>query len=321
VRRSITLIIPNFNGIALLQRYLGRAVESARCVGAEVVLADDGSSDGSPAWAERAFPSVTVIRSPRNVGFGGVCNLAASRCSSDVLAFLNNDVAVPPHWLDALLPAFEDAAVFSITPGIRIPARPDANDGFTYFSFNQGLLTSVGPCFLSSAGAPSTVCPVGYGVGAAVLVDARKFRAIGGFDPCLSPYYYEDADLGFSAWERGWSCLCDPRVEVSHKHQGTIRRTERPEVLRRALFRNRLLFTWKHINSRRLVVLHLGWLARYALSHVRHRRWPEGRGLIAALKLGPRAVKRRTPTPRLADLEVIGLSRATEFAEPNVRRR
>ncbi len=310
MRRSITLIIPNFNGIALLQRYLGRAVESARGVGAEVILADDGSSDGSPAWAARTFPSVTVIRSPANAGFGGVCNLAASRCSSDVLAFLNNDVAVPSNWLEALEDSFDDRTVFSVTPGIRVPTRPGANDGFTYFSFQQGLLTTVVPFFLS-AGAPSCVTPVGYGVGAAVLVDARKYRAIGGFDPCLSPYYYEDADLGFSAWERGWSCLCDPRVEVFHDHQGTIGRTELPQALRRVLFRNRLLFTWKHVSSASLLLPHLGWLVRYLPSHLRHRRWPEIRGMLAAFGRAPAILSRRTRDPKLNDREV--MARANQF--------
>lgn len=299
------MIIPNHNGLALLEKHLPAAIAAAQEVGATVVLSDDASSDGSPEWVEAAFPGVEVLRSERRSGFGITCNRAAHRYPAEILALLNSDVAVPVAWIRSLLPALDDPTVFSVNPGIRVSNRPHANDGFTCFSFRHGLLTAVGPYFLSSVGAPSTVGPTGYGVGAAVLVDGQKFRAIGGFDPCLRPYYYEDADLGFSAWERGWSCLCDPRIEVLHDHQGTIGRTEPKGVLEQTFFMNRVLFTWKHISSADLILRHLVWLVRYLPTHAYRRRWPEIRGLLAAFGRAPALLPHRPRHPRLTDREVM----------------
>ena len=278
-----------------------------------VVLSDDASTDGSADWVERTFSTVEVVRSGQRGGFGEACNRAALDRSCDVLAFLNTDVEVPRLWIRLLLDAFEDPTVFSVTPGIRIPSRPEANHGFTYFLFANGLLNPITPCLVSAVKTPRQTAPVGYGVGAATLVDAGKFQLLGGFDPQLSPYYFEDADLGFSAWSMGWPSLCNPGVEVWHEHEGTIRRLEEQRSVRAVVFRNQLLFTWKHITSPSLILRHLVWLIRYVPSHVYHGRWPEIRGMWMAFGRMPTILAHRSHDAKLNDREVMARARASEF--------
>jgi GT2 family glycosyltransferase len=114
--RSVTV---NFNGgqrtIDCLESILGTEWPAERH---EVVLVDNASDDGVVARVRRELPSVRIVESPRNVGFGAGCNLGMrSLGDADFIALINNDVIVPPGWLRPLVQAATaDATIGAASP-------------------------------------------------------------------------------------------------------------------------------------------------------------------------------------------------------------
>ena len=98
----VKIVILNWNGAAHLRRFLPSVVRTAP-PGVEIVVADNGSTDGSAALVEREFPSVTLLRLPENYGFAGGYNRALERLEGDYWVLLNSDVEPAEGWLEPLI--------------------------------------------------------------------------------------------------------------------------------------------------------------------------------------------------------------------------
>lgn len=98
----VKIVILNWNGAAHLRRFLPSVVRTAP-PGVEIVVADNGSTDGSAALVEREFPSVTLLRLPENYGFAGGYNRALERLGGDYWVLLNSDVEPAEGWLEPLI--------------------------------------------------------------------------------------------------------------------------------------------------------------------------------------------------------------------------
>ena len=102
----VKIVILNWNGAAHLRRFLPSVVRTAS-PGVEIVVADNGSTDGSAALVEREFPSVTLLRLPENYGFAGGYNRALERLGGDYWVLLNSDVEPAEGWLEPLIAELE----------------------------------------------------------------------------------------------------------------------------------------------------------------------------------------------------------------------
>ena len=91
------------------------------------------------------------------------------------------------------------------------------------------------------------------------MFDKNKFEEVGGFDELLSPYYWEDVELSYRAWKRGYKVLYEPQATATHRISSTIGKLDRRPV-RIIQQRNRLIFHWVHLHNRALLVSHLAWL-------------------------------------------------------------
>ena len=98
----VKIVILNWNGAAHLRRFLPSVVRTAP-PGVEIIVADNGSTDGSTALVEREFPSVTLLRLPENYGFAGGYNRALERLGGDYWVLLNSDVEPAEGWLEPLI--------------------------------------------------------------------------------------------------------------------------------------------------------------------------------------------------------------------------
>ncbi len=94
-----------------------------------------------------------------------------------------------------------------------------------------------------------TAYPCAYPGGGSSAFDRAKFLELGGFDSLFHPFYYEDTDLGFRAWKRGWKVLYEPRSIVHHEHRGTIGKKFSPDYIEKVVRGNSLLYCWKNIHS------------------------------------------------------------------------
>ena len=164
---------------------------------------------------------------------------------------------VAPDFLAPLLDAFSNEKVFAVSCQIFFsdPARRREETGLTEGRWHRGGL-QVGHRVDDSIAEPY---PCFYGGGGSCAFDRQKFLELGGFDELFAPFYFEDADLGYLAWKRGWQVLYQPRSIVWHEHRGTIGRHYSEARIRAILDKNRLLFCWKNIHEWRRLVGHLAY--------------------------------------------------------------
>jgi O-antigen biosynthesis protein len=263
---SAAIVIPNWNGRDLLEKYLPSVVAAAgRVPQSEVIVVDNGSTDGSAAFLREYFPQVHVVALEENLGFAGGSNAGFRAARHDVVVLLNSDMRVEPDFLQPLLDGFTDAQVFSVACQIFFsdPSKVREETGLTEFWWERGNLR------VRHRTEPSIreLYPCGYGGGGSCAFDRRKFLELGGFDELLAPFYLEDTDLGYLAWKRGWKNLYQPASVVYHEHRGTIGRRFSEAYIQGVLKKNFLLFTWKNIHEwRRLLANFLSSWASALLS-------------------------------------------------------
>ena len=245
---SATVVIPNWNGRDLLEKYLPSVLDAMRGhPGNEVLVVDNGSTDGSADFLRTRFPEVNLLALPHNLGFGGGSNAGFRAAKNDIVVLLNSDMRVDPGFLQPLLDGFADEKVFAVSCQIFFsdPARQREETGLTQGWWARGGLRvrhydepqifSPFPCF--------------YGGGGSCAFDRRKFLSLGGFDHLLRPFYLEDTDLGYMAWKRGWKVLYQPASKVWHEHRGTIGKKFSRAYIDGVIRKNFLLFCWKNIHQ------------------------------------------------------------------------
>jgi GT2 family glycosyltransferase/glycosyltransferase involved in cell wall biosynthesis len=244
-RSGASVVIPNWNGKDLLEKYLPSVIEAMG--GNEILVVDNGSEDGSAEFVRATFPQVTVLALPENLGFGGGSNAGFRAASNDIVVLLNSDMRVAPDFLAPLIEGFADPDVFAVSCQIFFsdPDKLREETGLTQAWWQDGGLRvrhriddhvrDLFPCF--------------YGGGGSCAFDRRKFLELGGFDRLLAPFYLEDTDLGYMAWKRGWKVLYQPRSVVYHEHRGTIGKKFTYEYIQSVLNKNFLLFCQKNIHE------------------------------------------------------------------------
>lgn len=216
----------------------------------EVVVSDDGSTDGTAAWLAAAFPAVRCVSSPINCGFGPAVNAAVAAARGAIVVLLNNDAELLTGALGPVLPAFADPALFGVTLRAEAPDGAFATGG-KLGRFRRGFWEA----WRNYDGLPGPSFAV---VGGFCAFRRDAFLALGGFDPLFAPYYWEDLDLSYRARKRGAEIRYLPHPAVRHEVSATIRQ-HRPAFARAAIIhRNRLLFHWKNLDSARLR-WHLFW--------------------------------------------------------------
>jgi GT2 family glycosyltransferase len=255
VPSAASVVIPNWNGKDLLEKYLPSVIEAlAGNPDNEIVVVDNGSTDGSAEYLTAAFPWVKVVTLPGNLGFGGGSNAGIRAAANDVVVLLNSDMRVAPDFLAPLLAGFSDPGVFAVSCQIFFadPGKLREETGLTQGYWRDGNLRvrhRIDPAI-------DDLFPCFYGGGGSSAFDRRKFLELGGFDPLFEPFYLEDADLGYMAWKRGWKVLYQPRSVVYHEHRGTIGKNFGGDRIEAVLKKNYVLFCWKNIHEWRRLAAH-----------------------------------------------------------------
>lgn len=209
-----------------LQRFI-TSLAAASADDPQIVLADNGSTDGAPEAAAAAYDRVRLLRIGANIGYGGAVNRAVAEVdrSIEFVVVANPDVEWQPGSLDRLLAAAERwPRAGALGPLIREP------DGSVYPSARQvpGLLSGAGHAVLGTVWPrnPWTRSyrqedeladerPVGWLSGSCLLLRRAAFDSVRGFD---SRYfmYMEDVDLGDRLAKAGWFNVYVPSSEVVH---------------------------------------------------------------------------------------------------------
>lgn len=216
---GLSVIVLNYNGRGWLEPCLQALERQSGAPPFEVLLADNGSEDGSVDLVATRFPFVRLILNRRNLGFAAGNNAAARAARGELLVFLNNDTVPAPDWLARLHAAHRAGAGALITSRIVLLDRPDVVD-----SAGDGYLRA-GGAFKHGHGASSAGFVESREVfgacGAAFLVPRETFERLGGFDESFF-MVYEDVDLSYRARLAGYRCWYAADAVVCHAGSGTL---------------------------------------------------------------------------------------------------
>lgn len=216
------MVILNYNGREHLEACLPSLdeLEFPRNL-LEILVVDNGSTDGSPELVRRLAPHANLVVSEVNRGFSSGINLGARKARGDLLAFLNNDTRVHPKWLHSLCHTLNNAGDDVVAVAGKI-----LNWDGTRLDFGRGILTFDGHAFQKDSGlecdkdpyqeVAETLIPCGGNM----LIRKSVFLEMGGFDEEYFAYL-EDVDLAWRLWSAGYRVLFDPEGIVYHRSAGT----------------------------------------------------------------------------------------------------
>jgi GT2 family glycosyltransferase len=215
------VIVVNYNGKAFLDDCLTslRAQTYPR-LRYEVLVVDNGSSDGSLAYLASHYPWVRRIAAGRNLGFAGGNNEGFRHARGDLLALLNNDACAESFWLEALVDALQDdPRTGGIAAKILLKKEPGRinSAGLTLYRTGYGGDRGYREPDRGQFDEPAEV----FGAcGASVLLRRALLEDVGWFDERFF-MYYEDLDLAWRARLRGWTFRYTPKAVVHHVHCGS----------------------------------------------------------------------------------------------------
>jgi O-antigen biosynthesis protein len=251
---SCSVVIPTYNGRALLETCLEsvlRYLPTDRSWLTEIIVVDDGSSDGTAEWLAGRYPQMRLIRLEKNSGFCAAANAGIAAARGLFIQLLNNDTEVTPGWLEAGLAPFADPTVGAVAPLVLVrpdPSRVDsAGDSYTL----AGWPTKRGHGQPALRWITRPVEDVFAASGSSAFYRAEALRQVGGFDPLLGSYY-EDVDLGFRLRWAGYRCVFNPRCLILHEISATYDHA-RP-TLQRRMARNAELVFWVNLPAARLAL-------------------------------------------------------------------
>ena len=271
----------------------------------EVILVDNGSTDGSVEEMRRKHPWVRLIENPRNVGFSAGCNQGARAArEAAVVAFLNNDMRVEKPWLRELVAPIVRRECQATTSMILSWDGKKVNSAgggmnFVGYGIQYGYLDDPGPPF----DFPRKTL---FACGGSMAIDAKVFEDVGGFDEEFFAYY-EDVDLGWRLWVQGHECRYVPTSVCYHHHSSTSRHLPK-EMIRLLQVRNPLLACVKNYDD-----AHLALVIGPALALSLRRMW-----LVSDLEEEEEAFRIESADPSLLETNPGILERARRKLDDKV---
>lgn len=222
---KVAIVVLNWNGVAHLRRFLPSVI--AHSDGAELVVADNGSSDESRAYVA-TLPTVRWLDLVRNWGFAEGYNKALAKVRADVFVLLNSDVRVTPGWLDGPLAKLaEDGRVAGVQPKVLAEARPTH---FEYAGASGGYVDALGYPYCrgrifdtveEDSGQYDDAVEVDWATGCCLFFRAATYRQLGGLDGSYFAHM-EEIDLCWRARRAGYTCWVTPISTVYHLGGGTL---------------------------------------------------------------------------------------------------
>lgn len=253
-RMNVAVVILNWNGEHLLRQFLPGVIQHSQ--GAEIIVADNASTDGSVAMLKSEFPAVRVIENSKNTGYTGGYNEALSQVEAKYYVLLNSDIEVTPGWIAPIVELMErDAMVAAVQPKIRAFKQ---RSHFEYAGASGGYLDRLGYPFCrgrifealeEDQGQYDDAREVFWASGACMFVRASVFHDCKGFDESYFAHM-EEIDLCWRMKNQGWKVMVEPRSVVFHIGGGTLDKSNWKKTYYN--FRNNLELIYKNIEDRYL---------------------------------------------------------------------
>lgn len=306
---NISIVILNYNGKELLKKYLPSVLDACKHYSfekTELIIVDDASSDGTVSYLKSNFPFIKVVKHQIKKGFSASANLGIFSARNRIVALLNNDVEVSDDFFGFLPRHFEDKDLFAVRPGLKNNPEDGINDlenpriggrfRFGIFDVPSEAKEKTDLAFFAGGGA--------------VAFDREKFMKLGGFDRLFSPFYFEDVDLSYRAWKRGWKVVYEPRSLAYHQGGGTIPRFYTRWSINIIGERNKYFLIWKNITDRKLLLQHFIFIPIRLVTFVIRGKFSSLVGFLYALRHLKELFKKRKLEKQFAkvkDSEIFNL--------------
>ena len=266
---KVAVVILNYNGKAFLERFLAQVVASCPDW-AEVIVADNASTDGSADFMRECFPNVRLIENGSNEGFSTGYNLALQKVDAQYFVLLNSDIEVAPGWIEPVVALMDaDPQIAACQPKILSYHHKEQ---FEYAGACGGFIDKYGYPFCrgrvfqhleADQGQYDTPMEVFWATGACMFVRADLYRKFGGLDDSFFAHM-EEIDLCWRLKNAGYKVFCCPASRVYHIGGGTLpKNSPRKTYLN---FRNNLSVLVKNLPEGRVcrIILYrilLDWVA------------------------------------------------------------
>ncbi len=254
-----SVIVLSWNGLEDLPGCLA-ALDAQEFADREILVVDNGSTDGSVEYVRDHYPHVRLICNEQNLGFAAGNNRGLRVATGDVLVLLNQDTVVQQGWLQSLVDAFEAdprcgiAGAKALYPDGRIQhagGYVDARGAASHYGYRE-----------PDAGQFDEPREVDFVTGASLAISRAALDEIGELDEGFRAGYYEDVDWCYRAREAGYKVLYTPKAVLVHKERSAASDSGHDSVYQ--FHRNRLRFVFKHWSAGSLrddfVPLEQAWL-------------------------------------------------------------
>jgi len=226
--QKVAVVILNWNGEKFLKKFLPSVISNTIESGVDVIIADNGSTDGSIPFLEKSFPSIKVIKLDKNYGFASGYNLALKQIEAEYYVLLNSDVDVPQGWLNPLIQFMDgNPQAAACMPKILDYDNPShfeyagAAGGFVDvfgYPYCRGRILS---CIEEDKGQYDEPIEIFWASGACLFIRSKTYRETGGLDDDFFAHM-EEIDLCWRLKKSGYSCWCIPSSKVYHVGGGTL---------------------------------------------------------------------------------------------------
>lgn len=217
---QLSIIVLNWNGLGFLDSCLESVGRQTRVDAIELIVVDNGSTDGSAELVSESFPDARLLKLDHNTGFCHGNNVGMAEASGDLILLLNNDAELAPDFVERLLEGASEYPEHGM-----FAAKVQQYDRREFFDSTGLLVYPDGVCrsrgwLEKDLGQYDAVEEVLGPNGCAAVYRRAMLDDVGGFDESYFAYL-EDLDLAMRGQLRGWRCLYLPSLNALHKKSMT----------------------------------------------------------------------------------------------------
>jgi GT2 family glycosyltransferase len=246
----VAVVILNWNGKALLEKFLPSVVQSDY-PNLKVIVGDNASTDDSLLFIKTNYPDIEVIVNDQNYGFAGGYNQVLEKVDADYFVLLNSDVEVSKNWIDAVIRVMEsDEKIAVAQPKMKWQLHQEQ---FEYAGAAGGFIDRYGFPFCrgrifdnleTDNGQYNQDTDIFWASGAAFFIKSSSWKEVKGFDADLFAHM-EEIDLCWRLKNLGYRIVCCTASEVFHVGGGTLNAVNPYKTYLN--FRNNLIIMQKNL--------------------------------------------------------------------------
>jgi GT2 family glycosyltransferase len=286
---DVSVVIPTWKGRSLLEAYLPSVIAACdfyrRSQGAdtEIIVVEDAGGDDTSPWLRSHYnEKVILLEHERNLGFCSACNTGFAHARFHIVLLLNNDVRLRADCIAPMIGHFKHPEVFAVT-GKMLSQKGDVFcNGGKIGRFRRGMWSSYRNYDALAPGNGDFSYLSFAAIGAFSAYDREKYMLTGGFDSLTA--MYEDVDMSYRAWKRGWLIKYEPMSIAYHDANQTMKRRYKGRSRDLIARRSRFIMHWILLHDKAMFGRHLASMAAQLLTSWIWLDWTFYRAVFAGLR-------------------------------------